>query len=132
MTTDETQAHSLGSVLIVEDEVLIRLDLAVQLRAVGLSALEAANVNEAVTILKTIRTVALVVSDIRMPGGADGLDLVGWLRRERPAIKIMLVSGHVPSASLSTIADVALAKPVSRSLFVAEARRLLVEAASAD
>jgi CheY-like chemotaxis protein len=83
-----------GTVLIVEDEVLVRLDLADQLRLTGLSVLEASNADEALIVLEAIDGIALVVSDIRMPGAADGLDLVGWLRRERPAIKIVLVSGY--------------------------------------
>ena len=38
----------------------------------------------------------LVISDIRMPGGADGLDLLGWLRREQPGVKVILISGYIP------------------------------------
>ena len=119
------EARPLGTVLIVEDEVLIRLDLAAQLRSAGLTVLEASSGDEALTVLKAINTIALVVSDIRMPGDTDGLDLVGWLRRKRPDIKIVLISGHVPAPSMASIADVVLAKPVTRSLFVQEALRLL-------
>ena len=114
-----------GTVLIVEDEVLVRLDLADQLRSTGLTVLEASNADEALVVLEAIDGIALVVSDIRMPGAADGLDLVGWLRRERPAIKIVLVSEYIGTRRIFPIADLALAKPIDRALFVREVRRLL-------
>jgi CheY-like chemotaxis protein len=114
-----------GTVLIVEDELLIRLDLAGQLRSAGLIVIEASTGDEALTVLKANDAVDLVVSDIRMPGATDGMELAAWLRRERPKIKIVLVSGYAATQDMTAIADVALAKPVDPSLFVREVRRLL-------
>jgi CheY-like chemotaxis protein len=56
-----------GTVLIVEDELLIRLDLADHLRSAGLTVVEASTGDEALTVLKANDAVDLVVSDIRMP-----------------------------------------------------------------
>ena len=117
-----------GSVLVVEDEVLIRLDLAAHLRADGLRVFEAATADEALIILKSMESmepVGLVISDIRMPGGADGLDLLGWLRRERPSVKVILISGYIPTERMTAIADVALSKPVDGKRLTFEVRRLL-------
>jgi CheY-like chemotaxis protein len=114
-----------GTVLVVEDELLIRLDLADQLRRAGLTVVEASTGDEALTVLKANDTVDLVVSDIRMPGETDGMELAAWLRRERPKIKIVLVSGYTATQDMTTVADVALGKPVDRSLFVREVERLL-------
>jgi DNA-binding NtrC family response regulator len=114
-----------GSVLVVEDEVLIRLDLAAHLRADGLRVFEAATADEALIILKSMEPVGLVISDIRMPGGADGLDLLGWLRRERPSVKVILISGYIPTERMTAIADVALSKPVDGKRLTFEVRRLL-------
>ena len=119
------QTRSPGSVLIVEDEVLIRLDLAAHLRADGLAVFEAATADEALIILKSMEPVGLVISDIRMPGGADGLDLLGWLRRERPSVKVILISGYIPTERMTAIADVALSKPVDGKRLTFEVRRLL-------
>ena len=119
------QTRSPGSVLIVEDEVLIRLDLAAHLRADGLVVFEAATADEALIILKSMEPVGLVISDIRMPGGADGLDLLGWLRREQPGVKVILISGYIPTERMTAIADVALSKPVDGKRLTFEVRRLL-------
>jgi CheY-like chemotaxis protein len=104
---------------------LIRLDLADQLRSAGLIVIEASTGDEALTVLKANDAIDLVVSDIRMPGATDGMELAAWLRRERPKIKIVLVSGYTATQDMTTVADVALGKPVDRSLFVREVERLL-------
>jgi CheY-like chemotaxis protein len=114
-----------GTVLVVEDEPLIRLDLADHLRSAGLIVIEAATGDEALAVLTTNDAVDLVVSDVRVPGATDGMELAAWLRRERPKIKIILVSGFSATADMTSIADAALAKPVNPSLFVREVRRLL-------
>jgi CheY-like chemotaxis protein len=114
-----------GTVLIVEDELLIRLDLADHLRSAGLTVVEASTGDEALTVLKANDAVDLVVSDIRMPGAADGMELAAWLRKERPKIKIVLVSGYAATQDMTAIADVALGKPVEPSRFVHEVGRLL-------
>jgi two-component system, response regulator PdtaR len=114
-----------GTVLIVEDELLIRLDLADQLRSAGLIVIEASTGDEALTILKANDAIDFVVSDIRMPGPTDGMELTAWLRRERPKIRIVLVSGFAATQDMTTIADAALIKPVDPSLFVREVGRLL-------
>jgi DNA-binding NtrC family response regulator len=124
--------HRCRSVLIVEDEVLIRLDLGAQLRAAGLTVLEAASADEASAILEEMDPVDLVVSDIRMPGDADGLDLLGWLRRERPGVKVILISGYIPIERLRSIAEVALTKPVDERRLVSEVRRLLTAAPASN
>jgi DNA-binding NtrC family response regulator len=62
-----------------------------------------------------------------MPGRADGLDLLGWLRRERPSVKVILISGYIPNEKMRTIADLALPEPVDGARLVSEVRRLLDE-----
>jgi len=83
--------------------VLIRLDLAAHLRADGLTVFEAATADEALIILKSMEPVGLVIPDIRMPGGADGLDLLSWLRREQPGVEVILISGYIPTERMTAI-----------------------------
>ena len=122
MRADDHSSTS-GSVLIVEDEVLIRLDLSTHLRDAGLTVFEAATADEGLTILQATASVGLVISDIRTPGNIDGLDLLGWLRRERPNIKVVLISGYIPTERMRTIADLALSKPLDATRLVSEVQR---------
>lgn len=82
-------------VLVVEDEVLVRLWLAVTLRDVGFQVIEAGNADEAMDVVASgIRPLALV-TDVRMPGSKDGLELATALRRRLPELVVVVTSGHL-------------------------------------
>lgn len=91
----ENQARS--TILVVEDEVLVRMTLADQLRDAGYAVIETANGHEAAEVLRT-SPVGFVVSDVRMPGAMDGVALARLIRSEYPAIKIILTSAHLSEA----------------------------------
>jgi CheY-like chemotaxis protein len=63
------------AVLVVDDEVLVRLDVADQLRDVGYEVLEASNADQAIEILNITPSIRLLFTDIDMPGSMDGLKL---------------------------------------------------------
>lgn len=87
-------------VLVVEDEVLVRLVAMTHLADQGFSVVEAASAAEAMSVLQGDSLVMLVFSDIQMPGEMDGVDLVRWIARERPELKVLLTSGRsVPAAA---------------------------------
>jgi CheY-like chemotaxis protein len=67
------------TILIVEDELLIRLALREHLEAYGFSVLEAADAAEAMDLMEYHAEIALVFSDVRMPGDMDGIDLAEWI-----------------------------------------------------
>ena len=81
-------------VLVVEDEPLLRMDIACDLEERGMDVLEAANANEALTILQENQTVAALFTDIDMPGSMNGLGLAATVRDRWPPIKIIVTSGH--------------------------------------
>jgi CheY-like chemotaxis protein len=91
----ENKARSV--VLIVEDEVLLRMLLAEQLRRAGYPVVEAANAHEAIELLRHSPDVKLVISDVRMPGSVDGVELARRVKSDYPDIKVMLASGHLSS-----------------------------------
>jgi len=93
---DAVKARS--AILVAEDEVLIRLEIAEQLRGAGYTVIEAANAHEALELLHHSAEVKVVVSDIQMPGSIDGAALARVVRAEFPAIKIILASGHFAAA----------------------------------
>jgi CheY-like chemotaxis protein len=79
------------TLLVVEDEVLLRVALSDYLRECGFKVYEAANGPEALVILTARRMVVdLVLSDIEMPGNPDGFALAQWVRKNRPKIPIVL------------------------------------------
>lgn len=103
--------HRRGTILVVEDEVLIRLSLAETLRDEGFSVVEAANADEALAILASSTALDVVLTDVNMPGSLDGVALGRYVRSTRPELKVIVVSGRVPPAAAAEAADAFLAKP---------------------
>ena len=81
------------TVLIVEDEVLIRMSSAATLEDAGFRTLEAGSSAEALEMLLANTDITVLMTDVRLPGEMDGLDLVELVRRNHPAIRSMVVSG---------------------------------------
>ncbi|HEY3891264.1 MAG TPA: response regulator [Bradyrhizobium sp.] len=82
-------------VLIVEDELLLRMDAAEIIAAAGFDVLEAGNADEAIEILEARQNITVVFIDIQMPGSMDGLKLARAVRGRWPPIKIVATSGHL-------------------------------------
>ncbi len=82
-------------VLVVEDEALIRLGIVDLLEEEGFDAYEAANSPEAIKVLERHSDISLVVTDVDMPGGMDGLKLAHFVRQKWPPIQLIVISGKV-------------------------------------
>lgn len=81
------------TVLIVEDDVLIRLNIAEELGDEGFQVVEASNADEAIHIRQQQRDIHLLFTDIDMPGSMDGLKLAAFVRDRWPPVKIIVTSG---------------------------------------
>ncbi len=81
-------------VLVIEDEVLIRIAIAEQLRAAGLSVIETVSADEAWAYLQAGGEADLVFSDICMPGAMDGLEFARRVKDRYPDLHIILTSGN--------------------------------------
>jgi len=112
-------------VLVVEDEVLIRFDISDYLRAEGFEVLEASTAQEAITILQGAQPVALVFTDVQMPGALNGLDLANYVIRNHPDVKILIASGHIRSAELPEGLGQLIEKPYRPSKIVGLVRNAL-------
>lgn len=86
------------TILVVEDDVLVRNLVAAYLRECGFDVIEANSADEAIRVLQADVAVDIVFSDIQMPGSMDGFGLVRWVRRERPRLKVILTSGAAHTA----------------------------------
>jgi CheY-like chemotaxis protein len=82
------------AILIVEDELLLRLDTAGALEDAGFQVVEAANADEAIRILEARSDIRVVFTDVHMPGSMDGLKLAHAVRNRWPPVKIIVTSGH--------------------------------------
>ena len=115
-------------VLVVEDEILIRLMLSEGLRDAGYHVIEAFNADEAMVILETAIP-DIVISDVRMPGSIDGLGLVRAVRERRSSLPVILTSGHLdPAEAVAEGATQFIAKPYRIETLVREVRSVLEQA----
>jgi CheY-like chemotaxis protein len=114
------------AVLVVEDDPLVRA-LAVEIvEEAGYVALEASDADEAVAILETRSDIALLFTDINMPGSIDGLKLAHAVRDRWPPIKIVMVSGKVAlTADDMPSNSQFFAKPYQASRMISELRSLI-------
>jgi CheY-like chemotaxis protein len=82
------------TVLVVDDDLLVREPIADYLREVGYQVLEAGDAHEAIDLVDHADHVDLVFSDVRMPGELDGVGLARWVRAHRPDLPVLLTSGY--------------------------------------
>jgi CheY-like chemotaxis protein len=82
-------------VLIVEDEMMLRMRAVDMVEDAGYTPLEAIDADEAVAILESRSDIALMCTDIQMPGSMDGLGLAHAVHERWPSIKIIVVSGQL-------------------------------------
>jgi CheY-like chemotaxis protein len=82
-----------AAILVVEDEVLLRLYAANFLADRGYEVIEAANADEAINILEQRPDIRVVFTDVNMPGSMDGLKLVETIRRRWPPVSLIVTSG---------------------------------------
>jgi DNA-binding NtrC family response regulator len=87
-----------SSVLIVDDEPTVRKVLTQMLGESGLPALEAGDASEALNALrKDGRSVGVLVTDVRMPGFLNGIDLAKFVQHSWPWIKVIVMTGFAES-----------------------------------
>ncbi len=120
------------TVLVVEDEVLIRLVIAEYLRECGYRVHEAVSAEEAILILQAPEvSIDIVFSDVEMPGEMDGFGLARWVRSNMPETQVLLTSGAERSADIAgTLCEAGplLGKPYPTQDVVDRIRQLAAKA----
>jgi len=117
------------TILVVDDEPLIRMAVSDYLQECGFKVLEASNADEAQQMLQSYALVLdLVFSDVMMPGTKDGFALAQWIRTHRPEIPVVLASGD--SSKIQNAHDLCadepfFTKPYDLKLLVTKIRQLL-------
>src|SRR6202171_5346554 len=92
-------------VLVVEDEMMLRMRAVDIVEDAGFTPLEAVNADEAIAILESRSDIDLLFTDIQKPGSMDGLKLAHAVHDRWPSIKIILVSGQVKPSDAERPAD---------------------------
>jgi CheY-like chemotaxis protein len=112
------------TILLVEDEFLIRFMLADSLRDIGYLVLEAADGDEGFDILRSAQVIDLLITDVRMPGEVDGMELTRRSKLLAPGRPVIVCSAHL-FKSESFPADEFLAKPYTVAALADAVARLI-------
>jgi two-component system, response regulator PdtaR len=82
-------------VLVVEDDVLVRMNTADVIRDLGFTVLEAVDADQAIALLESTPAITVLFTDIQMPGSMDGLRLAAVVRDRWPPVALLITSGQV-------------------------------------
>ncbi len=100
VSSPEIGGQTGGTVLVVDDEPVVRMLIGDVLRDRGYSVIEAANGAEGLRVLRSGHVVNLLVSDIGLPGGLNGRQLADAARVQRPELKVLFITGYAENAVL--------------------------------
>jgi two-component sensor histidine kinase/CheY-like chemotaxis protein len=114
------------NVLVVEDEMVLRMRAVDMVEDAGFTAVEAVSADEALAILESRSDISLPFSDIQMPGSMDGLKLAHAVHDRWPSIKIILVSGLVKVSDADKPTDSRFfGKPLAVKQMIAELQDMI-------
>ena len=117
---------ALPSVLIVEDEMVLRMRAVDIVEDAGFNPVEAVNADDALAILESRSDIELLFTDIQMPGSMDGLKLAYAVHERWPQIKIILVSGQLTLTDADKPADSRFyGKPLAVKAMIAEMQDMM-------
>ncbi len=117
-------------VLVVEDDMLIRMGAVDIVLSAGYEALEASDADEAIQILESRTDIDLVFTDIQMPGSMDGIKLSHYIRKRWPPVKLLVASGNaILEESLLPAGSRFFAKPYDDHAIADAMARLLASEA---
>ncbi|MDN5289747.1 MAG: response regulator [Mucilaginibacter sp.] len=89
------------TVLVVEDEALIRMCSVSTLEDAGYNVVEAGNSAEALAILARPNLISIMMTDVQMPGTVNGLGLIARVLNDRPDIRSIVASGTTTAQDAS-------------------------------
>jgi DNA-binding NtrC family response regulator len=114
-----------GEVLIVEDEWLVRMELADAFKALSFGVIESASAENASAALRANPDVKLLVTDIRLAGARDGWELALEARAAKPGIAVIYLSANPPARDRMVQGGVFIDKPALMARVTGTAVQLL-------
>lgn len=115
----QRMAATRPTVLVVEDEPLVRHIIVAELEDAGYAIVEAANAQAAIDVLADARSVDLLFTDIRMPGALDGWQIAERARELRPGLPVIYATGFSDEAPRLVPGGVFFKKPYRASAIIA-------------
>jgi CheY-like chemotaxis protein len=113
-------------VLVVEDEMMLRMRAVDMVEDAGYLPVEAVDADEALAILQSRSDIALLFTDVQMPGSMNGLQLAHAVHERWPPIKIILASGQLKLSGSDIPQDSRFfGKPLQSDEIIAEMREML-------
>ena len=113
-------------VLVVEDEMILRMRAVDIVEDAGFIPVEAVSADDALKILESRDDISLLFTDIQMPGSMDGLKLAHAVHARWPHIKIILVSGQIAVTDADKPEDSKFfAKPLEVEQMILELQELV-------
>ena len=91
----QSKPTDMNTILIVEDEAIVRFELIDFFRDEGYRVFEAESADQAIVLMERNSTIRIVLTDIDMPGSMDGLKLAHYIRERYPPTLLLLASGRV-------------------------------------
>jgi CheY-like chemotaxis protein len=128
--SDMAHATRGETVLVIDDEPLVRMLVTDVLRELGYTAIEAVDGLAGLKILRSTVRIDLLITDIGLPGGMDGGQVAEAARKLRPAVKVLFITGFAEKAVLShghiEAGMSVLTKPFSMEALASRVKGLLV------
>ena len=117
-----------GSILVAEDDPLVRMDLVMTLESAGYRVVQAEDGRTALRWVDRIKVLVAVVTDLQMPH-ADGLEVATAARAIWPEVPVIIISGAVNGAKAAATLPGAryMPKPMSGDLLLQELSDMLGE-----
>ncbi|MEO6839171.1 MAG: response regulator [Bradyrhizobium sp.] len=113
-------------VLVVEDDMMLRMRAVDMVEDAGYTSVEAVDADEAFSILQSRSDIALLFTDIQMPGSMDGLQLAHAVHERWPHLKIILVSGQLELSGIQIPRDSRFfGKPLVSGQMIAEMQNMI-------
>jgi len=118
-----------GTVLVVDDEAVVRMLVSEVLRDLGYGVVEAKDGAQAIRALDTMPRIDLMVTDVGLPGGMNGRQLADAMRERRPGMKVLFITGYAENAAvgngLLAPGMQVMTKPFAMDVLTAKIRSML-------
>lgn len=123
----DSSTRSQFTILVVEDEWLLRMHLTDELAAAGWQTLEAGTGEEAMALVAADPGIHLLITDIRLPGRADGWDVAESFRAAHPGRPVLYISANPDLSGRRVPGSIFLSKPCDMAAVLALCDKLALD-----